>query len=328
MIPIPPEICELPGQTDGMFRYIIRRLLQMVLAFFGTTLIVYAMVFAGQGSPREVAQSLAGERPITDAQVNALIREYHLDQGFFGQYWNYISNLLTGDPGRSLTGREISEILASAWPVTARLALIAILFTILFGVTAGVIAGIRRGGVFDTTTLVLTLVVIGIPAIVLAPLAQYLFGINWRIFPATFNPRNPLYSLILPGLVLGSLSVATALRLTRASVAENLRADYVRTARSKGLSQKRIVGAHVLRNSLIPIVTFLGVELGNLMGGAIVTEGVFNVPGVGFNLARGIRTDDGPLVVGLVSVLVVVYLVVNLVVDLLYAVLDPRIRYD
>ena len=128
--------------------------------------------------------------------------------------------------------------------------------------------------------------------------------------------------------MLGSLSLATALRLTRASVAENLRADYVRTARSKGLRQRRVVGVHVLRNSLIPVVTFLGVELGNLMGGAIITEGVFNIPGVGFNLFRGIRTEDGPLVVGIVSVLVVIYLVANLVVDLLYAVLDPRIRYE
>ena len=129
--------------------------------------------------------------------------------------------------------------------------------------------------------------------------------------------------------MLGSLSLATALRLTRTSVAENLRADYVRTARSEGPGQAaRSSRVHVLRNSLIPVITFLGVELGNLMSGAIITEGVFNIPGVGFNLFRGIRTEDGPLVVGIVSVLVVVYLVSNLVVDVLYAVLDPRIRYE
>ncbi len=146
--------------------------------------------------------------------------------------------------------------------------------------------------------------------------------------PAHRRRRPDVYALLLPGIVLGSLSLATALRLTRTSVAENLRADYVRTARSKGLVKRRIVGVHVLRNSLIPVVTFLGVELGNLMSGAIITEGVFNIPGVGFNLFRGIRTEDGPLVVGIVSVLVVVYLVSNLVVDVLYAVLDPRIRYE
>ncbi len=304
----------------------MRRLLQMVLAFFGTTLIVFAMVFAGQGTPRQVAQSLAGERPINESQINALITEYHLNDNFFQQYIYYISGLLRGDFGRSLTGRQISEILAQAWPITAQLALIAIAFTIIFGVTAGVIAGIRRGSIFDNSTLIITLIVIGIPTIVLAPLAQVVFGVTLNWFPTTYN--GTFYSLLLPGLVLGSLSLATALRLTRASVAENLRADYVRTAKSKGLSPRTIINAHVLRNSLIPIVTFIGVELGNLMGGAIITEGVFNVTGVGFNLARGIRTSDGPLVVGLVSVLVVIYLVVNLIVDLLYAVLDPRIRYD
>jgi peptide/nickel transport system permease protein/oligopeptide transport system permease protein len=309
-----------------VFRYIVRRLLQMILAFFGTTLIVFAMVFAGQGSPRQVAQSLAGERPINESQINALIAEYHLNDGFFQQYFYYISGLLRGDFGRSLTGRQISDILAQAWPVTAQLALIAIAFTVLLGVTAGVIAGIRRGSIFDNTTLIITLIVIGIPTIVLAPLAQVIFGVSLKWFPATYN--GTFYSLVLPGLVLGSLSVATALRLTRASVAENVRADYVRTAKSKGLAPRTIINAHVLRNSLIPIVTFIGVELGNLMGGAIVTEGVFNVTGVGFYLARGIRTSDGPLVVGLVSILVVVYLVVNLIVDLLYAILDPRIRYD
>jgi ABC-type dipeptide/oligopeptide/nickel transport system permease component len=118
------------------------------------------------------------------------------------------------------------------------------------------------------------------------------------------------------------------MRLTRASVAENLRSDYVRTARAKGLAPRRVIGVHVLRNSLIPVVTSLGVDLGYLMGGAIITEGVFNIPGVGYNLARGIHTEDGPLVVGFVSVLVIVYLIASLVVDLLYAVLDPRIRYE
>jgi len=133
---------------------------------------------------------------------------------------------------------------------------------------------------------------------------------------------------LLPALVLGTAVVATELRVTRSSVAENLRADYVRTAKAKGLKPSRVIGVHVLRNSLIPVITLIGVDLGVLMSGAIVTEGVFNIPGVGFNLFRGIRTEDGPLVVGFVSVLVIVFLFVNLIVDLLYAALDPRIRYE
>lgn len=311
-----------------MFRYIVRRLLQMILAFFGTTLIVFALMFLGRGDALHIARSLAGERPVSEAQLNALIEQYHLDQSFIQQYLWYIKGLLHLDWGTALNGREIRDILAQAWPVTAKLAVVAISFTIIFGVTAGIVAGIRRAGIFDNATLVLTLVVIGIPTIVLAPLAQYLFAVKWPIFPATAGANPNLYQLLLPGLVLGSLSVATALRLTRASVAENMRSDYVRTARSKGLVPRRVVGVHVLRNSLIPIVTFIGVEFGNLMGGAIITEGVFNVPGVGLNLFRSVKVGDGPLVVGIVSVLVVVYLVINLIVDVLYAVLDPRIRYE
>jgi oligopeptide transport system permease protein len=311
-----------------MFRYIVRRLLQMVLAFFGTTLIVYALMFAGQGDP---IQALAGERPVTAAQRAYLTEKFHLDKhgigGFFYRYFDYIGNLVRGNLGESLTGRKISEMMATAWPVTLELALIGIAVAILFGVSAGVIAGIRRGGIFDNATLLLTLMVLGIPTIVLAPLAQYFLGVKLSLFPPTAGAQPSLYALLLPGIVLGSLSLATALRLTRTSVAENMRSDYVRTAKSKGLPGHRIVGIHVLRNSLIPVVTFLGVELGNLMSGAIITEGVFNIPGVGFNLFRGIRTEDGPLVVGIVSILVVVYLVCNLVVDVLYAVLDPRIRY-
>jgi len=311
-----------------MFRYIVRRLLQMILAFFGTTLIVFALMFLGRGDALHIARSLAGEKPVTDAQLNALILQFHLDQSFLQQYFWYIKGLLHLDWGLALNGRDIKDILIQALPVTAKLALVAIAFTIIFGVTAGIVAGIRRGSIFDNSTLVLTLVVIGIPTIVLAPLAQYLFAVKWPIFPATAGADPNLYQLLLPGLVLGSLSLATALRLTRASVAENLRSDYVRTARSKGLVRRRIVGVHVLRNSLIPIVTFIGVELGNLMGGAIITEGVFNVPGVGLNLFKSVKVGDGPLVVGIVSVLVVIYLVINLIVDVLYAVLDPRIRYE
>lgn len=310
-----------------MFRYIVRRLLQMVLAFFGTTLLVYAMMFAAQGDP---IQALAGEKPVSASQRAVLTERYHLDKtgidGFFYRYWDYVSNLLRGDFGQTLTGRPIADVLQTAWPYTIRLALMAISIVIVFGITAGVIAGIRRGGVFDTTTLLLTLIVIGIPVFVLGYLAQFLLANKWHIFKPTSD--GTLYSLIMPAAVLGLLSLATALRLTRTSVAENLRSDYVRTAKSKGLPQRRIIGIHVLRNSLIPVVTYLGITIGDLMAGAIVTEQIFNVPGVGFNVAKGIRTEDGPLVVGIISLLVIVYLTSNLIVDVLYAVLDPRIRYE
>jgi oligopeptide transport system permease protein len=308
-----------------MFRYIVRRLLQMVLTFFGATFIVYALMFANVDDPLQI---LAGDRPISEGQRAVLEARYHLNEGFFAQYWHYVTGLLTGDFGQSLTGRPISEMLAQAWPVTVRLALLAIVIAAVIAVSAGVLSGIRRGGAFDTATLALTLLVLALPIVVLAPLAQLVFGIQLGWFPATATRDANLYELLLPALVLGTLVVATELRVTRTSVAENLRADYVRTARAKGLAPKRVIGVHVLRNSLIPVITLIGVDIGALMSGAVVTEGVFNIPGVGFNLFRGIRTEDGPLVVGFVSVLVIVFLVINLIVDLLYAVLDPRIRYE
>jgi oligopeptide transport system permease protein len=308
-----------------MFRYIVRRLLLMVLTFFGATFVVYALMFAVQDDP---IQALVGERPITPSQRQALTERYHLDDSFLQQYWYYVKGLLTGDFGTSLTGRKISDMLADAWPVTLRLSLLAILIAATIAILAGVVSGIRRGSLFDNATLFLTLVVLALPIVVLAPLAQLLFGIKLGWFPPTAGRDASLWELLLPAAVLASLVVATELRVTRASVAENLRADYVRTAKAKGLSRKRVVSVHVLRNSLIPVITLIGVDIGALMSGAIVTEKVFNIPGVGFNLFRGIRTEDGPLVVGFVSILVIVFLVVNLIVDLLYAALDPRIRYE
>jgi oligopeptide transport system permease protein len=308
-----------------MFRYLVRRLLQMVLTFFGATFIVYALMFANQDDP---IQALAGERPISASQRLALTERYHLDEPFIKQYWYYMKGLLTGDFGTSLTGRKISEMMSQAWPVTIRLATIAILIAATVAVVSGVVSGIRRGGAFDNVTTVVTLILLSLPIVVLAPLARLLFGIQLGWFPPTASQDAGVYALLLPALVLGSLVIATELRVTRSSVAENLRSDYVRTARAKGLSRRRVIGVHVLRNSLIPVVTLIGIDIGGLMSGAIVTEGVFNIPGVGFNLFRGIRTEDGPLVVGFVSILVIVFLVVNLLVDLLYAALDPRIRYE
>ena len=308
-----------------MFRFIVRRLLQMVLTFFGATFLVYALMFAVQDDP---IQALVGERPITDSQRAALTERYHLNDSFFQQYWYYVKGLLTGDLGTSLTGRKIADMLADAWPVTLRLTLIAIVIAATIAIVAGVISAIRRGSIFDNATLIGTLIVLAMPIVVLAPLAQLIFGIKLGWFPPTAGKDANLYELLLPAAVLASLVVATELRVTRASVAENLRADYVRTARAKGLARSRVIGVHVLRNSLIPVITLIGVDIGALMSGAIVTEKIFNIPGVGFNLWRGIRTEDGPLVVGFVSVLVIVFLVVNLIVDLLYAALDPRIRYE
>jgi len=296
-----------------------------VLTFFGATLIVYALMFSIADDP---LQALAGERPLSASQRAQLTAQYHLDEPFVVQYGYYMKGLLTGDMGRTITGRPIADVLAEAWPRTIQLAAIAMAIVIVFGVIGGVFAGLRRGGVFDQTSLALTLVVIGTPVFVLGTVFQTVFAVELGWFRPSFAPELGIATYILPAIVLGLLSLATAMRLTRTSVVENLRADYVRTANAKGLPWRRVVSVHVLRNSLIPVLTFLGTEFGALMSGAMVTEGIFNIPGVGGRLFQGIRLEDGPLVVTIVSLLILIYLFVNLLVDLLYAVLDPRIRHE
>lgn len=308
-----------------MSRFVIRRVLQSVLTFLGATLIVYALMFSIATDP---LQALAGERPLNESQRAQLTAQYHLDEPFIVQYGYYLGGLVTGDLGRTITGRPIADVLAEAWPRTIQLTLITMAIVVVVGVTGGVIAGLRRGGVFDQTSLALTLVVIGTPVFVLGTVFQTVFAVELGWFRPSFAPELGIVTYVLPAIVLGLLSLATAMRLTRTSVAENLRADYVRTANAKGLAWSRVVRVHVLRNSLIPVMTFLGTELGMLMSGAMVTEGIFNIPGVGGRLFQGIRLEDGPLVVTIVSMLILIYLVTNLLVDLMYAVLDPRIRHE
>jgi oligopeptide transport system permease protein len=166
-----------------------------------------------------------------------------------------------------------------------------------------------------------------VPTFVTGYVLQYIFGVQLKWTASSVSPSAPFNELVLPGLVLALVSLAYVTRLTRTSIAENTRADYVRTAVAKGLPRRRVVIRHLLRNSLIPVVTFIGTDIGALMGGAIVTERIFNIHGVGYNLYQGILRNNSPTVVGFVTILVLVFLVANLLVDLLYAVLDPRIRY-
>lgn len=243
------------------------------------------------------------------------------------QYFLYLGKLLRGDLGTNFYGNSVASELALRYPTTLKLTFIAIMVVIIFGITAGVLAGIRKGKFVDNFVTISTLVLISIPVFVLAGAAQMLFGLKLGWFPVTAT-QGTWYQLLMPGFVLGALSVAYVARLTRTNLVENLRSDYVRTAKSKGMSQSRAISVHALRNSLIPVVTYIGASVGALMGGAIITERIFNINGVGFFIWRSISQRDGVSVVGAVLVLVLVYLLVNLLVDLLYGVLDPRITND
>ena len=307
-----------------MGSYVLRRVLQMIPVFFGTTLLIFLMVYSLPGDP---IAALFGDKAADPAVVANLRHQYYLDQPLWKQYLHYMGNLFQGDFGTSFTGRSVTDIMAAAFPVTIRLALMAFAFELIVGLAFGLVSGLRRGSIPDTLVLIFTLIVISIPVFVLAYIAQTIFATNLGWVTPTVQDSTDLSQLILPAVVLGSLSLAYVARLTRTSIGENLRADYIRTATAKGLPRRTIITRHLLRNSLIPVVTFLGTDLGALMGGAIVTEGIFNVQGIGNVLYRAINQKEGPTVVGIVTVLVIVYLVASLIVDLLYAVLDPRIRY-
>jgi oligopeptide transport system permease protein len=306
-----------------MGRYVIRRLLQMVPVFIGTTLLIFIMVYA-LGDP---VSALFGDKapdPATAAQIR---HDLHLDEPLWKQYLLYMGGIFTGDFGTAFNGRPVTELMGTAFPITARLTLVAIAIEAVFGIAFGVLSGLRRRGSVDTTVLVFTLVVVSVPTFVTGYLLQLLLGVKWGVISPAVSSAAPLDELIVPGLVLAAVSLAYVTRLTRTSVAENAHADYIRTAVAKGLPRRRVISRHLLRNSLIPVVTFLGTDIGALMGGALVTERIFNIHGVGYQLYQGILRQNSPTVVGFVTILVIVFLIANLLVDLLYAVLDPRIRY-
>ena len=307
-----------------MSRYIVRRILQMIPVLIGTTFIIFCLVFALPGDP---TAGRCGERPCPPSYVAAFRAEYNLDKPLLVQYGLYLEKLLHGNLGVDYYGNTVVSELGARYPVTIKLAVIALLVEIVIGILAGVWAGVRRGKFIDYFVLVSSLIVISIPIFVIGSLAQLVFGLRLGWFPVKAGDGS-WGALVLPGLVLGALSVAYVARLTRSNLLENQRADYVRTAKAKGMSPSRIVTVHTLRNSLIPVITFIGYDFGALMGGAIVTERIFNINGIGNYVYRSINQRDGVSVVGAVTCLVLVYLLANLLVDLLYGVLDPRISHD
>lgn len=307
-----------------MLRYVLFRFLQVIPVLLGTTFLIYFMVFAMPGNP---VLALFGDKTPSPAVLEQITQQYNLDKPFIVQYFLYLVGIFRGDLGLTFSGQPVSEVLASTFPVTIQLALMAIVIELVLAISIGLISGLRKGKFFDNINLIIGLIMMSVPIFVIAFIGQYFLGIKWSIFRTTVGPGAPIQDLILPAIVLGVSLYATSMRLTRASVIDTLNQDFVRTAYSKGLSRGRVIPVHVLRNSLIPTITNTATNFGVLMVGATVTEGIFNVPGVGNTLFKAIRLGENTTVVSFVTVMVLVYLFVNLFVDLLYAVLDPRIRY-
>ncbi|MEV4181767.1 ABC transporter permease [Streptosporangium canum] len=307
-----------------MSRYIIRRLIQAIPVLLGATLLIYAIVFALPGDP---IAALMGEKRM-DPNLVAIMREqYHLNDPFLVQYWYYIVGLFGGDFGTTFAGVPVTDIMAGKFQVTINLAMTALVMEAVIGVGLGLYAALRHGRAQDSMVLASTLVLISIPTLVTGFVLQLLLGVKVGLFPVA-GVTDGWRSYLLPGFVLAGTSIAYLTRLTRTSLVETLRADYIRTAVAKGLPRRRVVGRHALRNALIPLITYLGADLGTLMGGAVITETIFNLPGIGQQLFSSVYLREQSVVVGIVTVLVLIYILANLIVDLLYAVLDPRIRYE
>ncbi|NUR88445.1 MAG: ABC transporter permease [Nonomuraea sp.] len=314
-----------------MGRYAIRRLLQAIPVLLGATFLIYSLVFALPGDP---IAGLAGEKRM-DPNIQEILREqYHLNDPFIVQYWYYISGVLFRfDLGTNFAKVPISEFLATKFQVTLNLAMTALIMEAVIGVGLGLWAALRRGKASDTAILASTLILISVPTLVTGFVLQLWLGVWLKnatgaaIFPVA-GTSDGLKSYLLPGFVLAGTSIAYLTRLTRTSLVETLRSDFIRTATAKGLSRGRVIGRHALRNALIPLITYLGADLGNLMGGAVITETIFNLGGIGNQLYNSVYLREGPVVVSIVTILVLIYILANLVVDMLYAVLDPRIRYE
>ncbi|MEU0404447.1 ABC transporter permease [Streptomyces sp. NPDC006197] len=305
-----------------MGRYVIRRLGQMIVVLFGATVVLFCTLFILPGDP---VGSLGGDKARDPAVVAELRERYGLNDPLPVQYGNFVKNLAQGDLGEDFTQRRpVTEILQPKLANTAKLAIAAILIDIVIGVLAGLIAALFRYSFWDVLITLLTTFAVGFPSFVIGMVLQKFFVVDLGLFPLISD--GTLNSMILPAFTLAILDAALVARLMRGTMLEVLRADYVKTAVAKGLPRRTVLLKHVMRNSIIPVVTYLGISFGTLLGGALITEAIFNWDGIGLALVQAVQQQNNPIIIGVVTFGVAVFVLLNLIVDLLYAVLDPRIR--
>jgi ABC-type dipeptide/oligopeptide/nickel transport system permease component len=308
-----------------MGKFVIRRLAQAIMVVIAATILLFIGLFV-LGDPF----ASNGDK-VVPPETQAILREkFGMDGPLPMQYLTYLGNLFTGDLGVDLNQRRpVADMLGAALPNTARLALIAIIIDVLIGVVAGIIAAVWRYSFWDVLVTIVTTLAIGVPTFVIGVwLRQTVSGV-W-IFPQvprTFTQEVPWYTeVLLPALTLAIVDAAFIARLMRGSMLEVLRMDYIRTARAKGLGERTVIMKHAFRNSIIPVVTYVGIGIGVLLGGAIITETLFQYNGVGFLLYRSILQNNNPVIMAIVTFAVLVYVLLSMIVDILYAYLDPRIR--
>lgn len=305
-----------------MYGYILRRLILTVPVLFGVALLVFSIVRLIPGDP---ATAIAGPQA-SDAFIAQIAEQYHLDEPLYVQFGIFLRDLLSGDLGTStFSRRQVTVELAERFPRTVQLTLAAMAIAMAIGIPAGIISARRRNSIFDNASMIVALLGVAAPVFWLALMLQLLFSVNLGWLPATGT--GSVAHLILPAITLGMSTAGLIARITRSSMLEVLRMEYVQTARAKGLAERNVIYGHAFKNAMIPVVTVVGLQFGILLGGAVLTESVFAWPGVGRLLVDSILSRDYPVVQGTVLVLAGTFVGINLIVDLLYAVLDPRISY-
>ena len=307
-----------------MFRYILRRFIAVIPVLFGVATAVFIVVRILPGDP---VQAMLGQEDVNPAQVERLRRELGLADPLPIQYIKFLGGAVRGDLGRSiLSNRPVFTEIMGQFPSTVQLTLFGLSFAVVFGVTMGIIAAIKHQTIFDSIAMLIAVGGVATPNFFLGLLLIFFFSVKLQWLPAT--GQGSLKALILPGVTLGMAASAILARLVRSSMLEVLRLDYIRTARAKGLTERVVIARHAMKNALIPVVTTIGVQLGALLGGAIVIETVFARQGLGRLTIQAVLAKDMPLIQASVLFAATIYVLINLIVDLSYGFLDPRIRYD
>lgn len=317
-----------------MLRYLVHRILQLIPVILGVTLIVFTLTYIAPGDPAR----LLLPQDASDEEVAQLKHAMGLDRSFFIQYYHFLfgydgpgdsfdyKGLFALDLGRSyVSNRPVFSTILERFPNTVLLSTVALLLSILVSIPFGIISATRQYSKTDMVVTVLALVGISMPAFWLGMLLIWIFSVQLRLFPSLAVPSNPL-SIVLPAVTLAAMSTAVQTRMTRSSMLEVMRQDYIRTARAKGLDEKVVIRKHALRNALIPVVTVVGIQVGQLLVGAVLTETVFSYPGIGTIMVDAINRKDTPQILASVVFMALIFAVVNLIVDILYAFIDPRIK--
>jgi peptide/nickel transport system permease protein len=314
-----------------MFRYIIRRLLALIPVLLGISVVVFMLIHLVPGDVVSILLGPTATAPTRDA----LRKSLGLDQPIYIQYFRWLGNVLHGNLGTSIrTGQPVLQEILQRFPVTLELTLLAMVLAVIVGIAAGVIGAIKQYSKVDYAVTIFALAGLSIPNFLLATIFILFFALMVRWLPPSGyvpfrqNPIENLKLMIMPALALGLGAASYVARMTRSSVLETLRQDYIRTAYAKGLRAWSVVIRHALKNALIPIVTVVGIQLGYLLGGAVIIETIYTLPGIGRLALDGINMRDYPVVQGTVLFITVVFVFINLAVDILYAYLDPRINYD